>query len=101
VKPEEEKSHRLNYRTYFWVWLGLILLTGTTVSVAGMPLGRWPVFIALAIAGTKSGLVMNYFMHLKSERLLIFKIIIPLVLAVFLVFISLTFSDIAFRGGVK
>jgi cytochrome c oxidase subunit 4 len=101
VKSEEEKSRMINYRTYFWVWLGLIILTGTTVSVAGMPLGHWPVFIALAIAGTKSGLVLNYFMHLKSERMLIFKIIIPLVMAVFLVFIILTFADVAFRGGAK
>ena len=66
-----------------------------------MNLGRWNVLIALGIAGTKAGLVLNYFMHLKSERLLIFKVIIPLVLAVFLVFIVLTFSDVAFRGGVK
>ena len=101
MKLEEEKPPGLNYRTYVWVWLGLIILTGTTVSVAGMPLGRWPVFIALAIAGTKSGLILNYFMHLKSERLLIFKVIIPLVMVVFLVFIILTFADVAFRGGVK
>jgi hypothetical protein len=40
-------------------------------------------------------------MHLTSERMLIFKIIIPLVIAVFLVFILLTFSDVVFRGGVK
>ena len=91
----------MKYRTYIRVWIGLIILTGTTVSVAGMPLGRWPVFIALAIAGTKSGLILNYFMHLKSERLLIFKVIIPLVMVVFLVFIILTFADVAFRGGVK
>jgi len=91
----------MKYRTYIRVWIGLIILTGTTVSVAGMELGRWPVFIALAIAGTKSGLILNYFMHLKSERLLIFKVIIPLVMAVFLVFIILTFADVAFRGGVK
>ena len=63
--------------------------------------GRLAILSALLIAGTKSGLVLNYFMHLKSERLLIFKVIIPLVMAVFLVFIILTFSDVAFRGGVK
>ncbi len=101
VKSGEEKSRRMNDRTYFRVWLVLIILTATTVSVAGMPLGRWPIFIALAIAGAKSGLVMNYFMHLRSERLLIFKVIIPLVMAVFLVFIILTFADVAFRGGVR
>ena len=89
------------YRTYILVWVGLVILTGTTLSVAGMNLGGWTVFIALAIAGTKSGLVLNYFMHLRSEKLLIFRVIIPLVMAVFLVFILLTFADLAFRGGVR
>ncbi len=30
-----------------------------------------------------------------------FRILIPLVLAVFLAFVILTFADVAFRGGVK
>ena len=86
----------------FVLLTGLILLTGLTYTVAVLfhPPG-WTVPIALAIAGTKSGLVMYHFMHLKSEKLLIFKIIIPLVIVVFVVFILLTFSDIAFRGGIK
>ncbi len=101
MKSGREISDRTNYRTYVWVWLGLILLTGITASVAGVNLDQWNVLIALTIAGTKSGLVMNYFMHLRSEKLTIFKIIIPLVIAVFLVFIILTFADEAFRGGVR
>ncbi len=100
MKPEEA-FHGTSYRTYILVWLGLVILTGTTVSLAGMGLGRLAILSALLIAGTKSGLVLTYFMHLKSERLLIFKVIIPLVMAVFLVFIVLTFSDVAFRGGAK
>ena len=96
-----KKPHRTEYQTYTFVWMGLVILTGVTFSVAGMDLGGWTVLIALAIAGTKSGLVLNYFMHLRSERLLIFKVIIPLVIAVFLVFILLTFSDLAFRGVVR
>jgi hypothetical protein len=40
-------------------------------------------------------------MHLRSEKLSIFRVIIPLVMAVFLVFILLTFADLAFRGGMK
>ena len=100
MKPEEA-FHATSYRTYILVWLGLVILTGTTVSLAGMGLGRLAILSALLIAGTKSALVLAYFMHLKSERLLIFKVIIPLVMAVFLVFIMLTFSDVAFRGGTK
>jgi cytochrome c oxidase subunit 4 len=100
MKPEEE-IRKAKYKTYALVWMILVILTGMTLSVAGMDLGGWTVLIALAIAGTKSGLILNYFMHLRSERLLIFRVIIPLAMAVFLVFILLTFSDLAFRGGVK
>jgi cytochrome c oxidase subunit 4 len=101
VKSEEGEPHVMNYGTYIRVWIGLIILTGITVSIAGMEIGRWAIVLPLFIAGTKSGLILNYFMHLKSERLLIFKVIIPLVMVVFLVFIILTFADVAFRGGVK
>jgi cytochrome c oxidase subunit 4 len=100
MNPEEE-IRKTRYTTYALVWMTLIILTGITLSAAGMELGGWTVLIALTIAGTKSGLVLNYFMRLRSERLLIFKVMIPLVLALFLVFILLTFSDLAFRGGVK
>ena len=97
----EKKPHGTEYRIYTLVWMGLVVLTGLTFSVAGMELGGWTVLIALAIAGTKSGLVLNYFMHLRSERLLIFRVMIPLVIAVFLVFVLLTFADLAFRGGAR
>jgi cytochrome c oxidase subunit 4 len=100
MRPEEE-IRKTRYKAYVLVWITLVILTGITLSAAGMELGGWTVLIALAIAGTKSGLVLNYFMHLKSERLLIFRVIIPLVMVLFLVFILLTFSDLAFRGGVK
>ncbi len=100
MKPEEPLVTA--YRTYIFVWVGLVILTGLTYTVAvGLQAEGWAVLVALAIAGTKSGLVLNYFMHLKSERLTIFKVIIPLVMAVFLVFVLLTFSDLAFRGGAK
>jgi cytochrome c oxidase subunit IV len=97
----EEGVRETGYKTYVLVWLVLVILTGTTLSLAGLEMGGWTALIALAIAGTKSGLVLNYFMHLRSERLVVFRVIIPLVMAVFLVFILLTFSDLAFRGGVK
>ena len=97
----EEEIRKVPYKTYAFVWMILVILTGVTFSIAGMDLGGWTVLIALAIAGTKSGLVLNYFMHLRSERLFIFRVIIPLVMAVFLVFVLLTFADLAFRGGAK
>jgi cytochrome c oxidase subunit IV len=93
----EGTPHGTRYRTYVRVWLGLLILTGATVSLAGMNLGRLAILSALLIAGAKSGLVLLYFMRLKSERLALFKVAVPLALGVFLVFIILTFSDVAFR----
>lgn len=87
----------MKYRTYVWVWVGLFILTGMTVSMAGMNLGRLSILIVLAIAVIKSGLVLSYFMHLKYETGLLFKLMIPIVLAVLTIFIGLTFTDIAFR----
>ena len=84
-------------RTYIWVWLGLVILTGITVSMAGMSLGRSSIVIVLAIAAIKSGLVLSYFMHLKYEKGLLFKLMIPIVLAILTIFIGLTFTDVAFR----
>lgn len=98
----EGELQMVKYRTYVFVWMGLVTLTILTYTVAvGIHPGGWAILVALAIAGTKSSLVLNYFMHLRSERLLIFKVIIPLVMAVFLVFILLTFSDVVFRGVVE
>ena len=87
----------MKYRTYVWVWIGLMILTGMTVSMAGMNIGRLSIVIVLAIAAMKSGLVLSYFMHLKYETGLLFKLMIPIVLAALTIFIGLTFTDIAFR----
>jgi cytochrome c oxidase subunit 4 len=87
----------MKYKTYVWVWLGLVILTGITVSMAGMNLGLLSILIVLVIAAIKSGLVLSYFMHLKYETGLLFKLMIPIVLAALTVFIGLTFIDIAFR----
>ncbi len=93
----EEKIHLVKYRTYVLVWLGLVVLTGIAVSLAGMNLRHLSVFIPLLIAALKSGLVLGYFMHLKFERGLLFKLMIPIVLTILTIFIGLTFSDVAFR----
>jgi len=93
----EREFQGMKYRVYVLVWLALLILTGITVSASGLRLGGWTILLALLIAGVKSALVLGYFMHLKFERGTFFRIVIPLVLAVLLVFIGLTFSDVAFR----
>jgi cytochrome c oxidase subunit 4 len=98
VKQGEEKFHPVRPQTYVLVWVGLLILTGITVSLAGMNLGRFSISVALVVAAVKSGLVLNYFMHLKYEKgLRIFKLMIPSIFAILVLFIGLTFFDVAFR----
>jgi cytochrome c oxidase subunit 4 len=94
----EEKIHPIKPKTYVMVWVVLFILTGVTVSLAGMDFGRLSVVVALIIAGVKSALVLNFFMHLKYEKgLLLFKWMIPGILAILVLFIGITFFDVAFR----
>ena len=97
-RTAQEEFHPVNPKTYIWVWVGLILFTGMTVSMAGRSLGRWNVLVVLLIATIKSGLVLNYFMHLKYEKhLLLFRVMIPGILTLIGLFIGLTFFDVALR----
>lgn len=85
-------------RTYTLVWLSLVILTGVAVSTAGMDWGRWSLGITLFIAFVKSGLILNYFMHLKDEKQIKWiRWLIPGILAILVLFMGLTFLDIAFR----
>jgi cytochrome c oxidase subunit 4 len=49
------------------VFAALIFLTFVTVWVAGIDLGEWNLFGALAIATVKAALVALYFMHLRYD----------------------------------
>lgn len=83
---------------YIRVWFILIALTGMAVSTAGMDLGRWGLVLALFIALIKSGLILNYFMHLREQKKIkLIRWMIPGVLAVLVLFIGITFLDIALR----
>jgi cytochrome c oxidase subunit 4 len=55
---------------YFLVFVGLLVLTGTTVGVASAKLGHWHTAAALAIAVSKAALIVLFFMHgLESSKL--------------------------------
>ena len=89
-------THVVSYARYILIWIGLVMLTGLTVALSGMDLGRWIILTALTIASVKSTLVFAVFMHLKFEdRMLRFFVLIAGV--TFLIFITMTFFDYAFR----
>ena len=92
----EHKEHSHGYGLYVLVWLGLIALTSITVTVAGVDFGQYALPIAMLIAAIKSGLVINYFMHIKFEEP-IFKVFLLLSGMTLLVIFVLTFFDVFYR----
>ncbi len=55
-------------RTYFFVYLALMLLLAATVGATFVPLGRFHLVISVGIAIAKAVLVMLFFMHLRHTR---------------------------------
>ncbi|MBI3788739.1 MAG: cytochrome C oxidase subunit IV family protein [Ignavibacteriales bacterium] len=71
---EDIKKH---VRTYVTVFVSLMVLTMITVAVSYLHLSIGPaITVALIIATIKGSLVASYFMHLISERKLIYFVLI-------------------------
>ena len=64
----KNEHHVTGYGTYILVWVALIGLTSITVTVAGIDFGMVALAIAMLIAAVKSTLVINIFMHIKSDE---------------------------------
>jgi len=56
-------------RVYATVLVALLLLTGLTVTAAGIDFGSYNTVIALIIATMKASLVALFFMHLRHDKL--------------------------------
>lgn len=89
-------DHGGGYGQYLLIWVGLLALTALTVSLAGVQLGRWVIITALTIASIKSVLVLQVFMHLRSEERM-FRVFVAVAVVTLLIFIVLTFFDYAFH----
>ena len=84
-------------RPYLLVFATLMLLTALTVWVAYQHFGPLNDVIALAIATTKAGLVVWYFMHLRHSTALP-KVALAASLAFFLLLVVFLFADVWSRG---
>lgn len=98
-KDGHQHHHILSYQAIATVGAILFVLTGLTVWVAGIDLGRVNFLMALLIATIKGSLVALIFMNLRYDRRengAIFSTAF-LFLAIF---ITLTSTDLFFRGNV-
>ena len=94
---EHKTAEHAGYGKYILVWLGLLILTGLTVVVAGINFGALTVATALTIASVKSYLVLTIFMHLKSEQVA-FKVFVGVALFFIIISFVLLFADYSFIG---
>ena len=87
----------MTYARYIYIWLALLVLTAITVTTAGLNVGRIAIIVVLVIAATKSTLVLLYFMHLRWEKRLILKLLVPIAIITLTIFIGLTYTDVLNR----
>ncbi len=55
-------------RTYFFVYLALMLLLAATFGATFLPLGPFHLAVSVVIAIAKAVLVLLFFMHLRHTR---------------------------------
>ncbi len=84
-------------RAYTYVYVTLLILTGVTVAVSVWPLARYAaVALALGIASLKAGLIAWHFMHMKSERPLVWTVMLIGVAALVILVVGI-FPDMAWK----
>jgi cytochrome c oxidase subunit 4 len=94
---EHSEQHIVPKWIYFAVFLALIVLTWVTTLVSRIDMGRWNIFVALAIAIVKASLVVLFFMHVYySTRLT--KMIVASGLFWLILLLFITMADLWTRG---
>ncbi len=104
MEHEETRSqaHEMGYKTYFYVWIALMVLLAVTIYVAVAGLPGLSVPVNLLIASIKAFLVLLFFMHLKSEgiflKLTLFLTILALTLIILLTYADTWYRDLPARS---
>ena len=94
---EHDQHHVVPLKIYCGIFAILLVLTGVTVAVAYVDLGRMNTVAALAIACFKALIVVLYFMHVKYSTRLIKLTVIAGLYWMGIIF-ALTLSDYLTRA---
>lgn len=93
-------DHKITPRkTYFFVYLALLILLVATIGVAFIDLGFFNPLLAASIAFVKALLVILYFMHVRESDQLT-KVFAAAGFFWLAILIGLTFSDYLTRTGI-
>jgi len=94
---EHPHDHAMGYGKYTIIWVALLALTALTVAVAGIDLGEYTLFVALLVATIKAMIVINVFMHIKFDDIVIKGFVIACGLIFAIIFIFLGFDVFSVR----
>ena len=98
METASAESVRKHVRVYVTVFVALMALTLITVTISTLHLQpAAAIIVALCIAALKASLVAAYFMHLITEKKLIYAAL-TLTVVLFLVLMLLPVSHFADRG---
>jgi cytochrome c oxidase subunit 4 len=91
------EPHVVPKRVYFLVFFTLIVMTWVTAYISTVDLGKWNIFVALAIAIFKASIVVLFFMHVRySSRMT--KMIVCCGIFWLLLLLFITMTDIWTRS---
>ena len=93
---ENEKTHIIPYKVYFFILAALITFTFMSIGIIHLNLGAYSVLGAMIFATIKSFLVLTYFMHLKFDTLFL-RLAVLSVFLLLLVVVFITFLDYFYR----
>lgn len=84
-------------KTYFTVWIALLVGTGLTYWASLIDLGHLNSAVALIIATTKALLVALFFMHLKGANEKLLKLVVVSTLFFLILLLALSMFDYGTR----
>ena len=90
-------EHIIPSKTYYAIWIILLILTGVTAWVAFIDLGPLNTVVALVIATSKALIVTLFFMHVKYTSEKMTKVVIACALFWLLILLALSMADYATR----
>jgi cytochrome c oxidase subunit IV len=85
-------------KTYFSVWIALLVGTFLTYKAAYIELGRFNAAVALIIATIKALLVALFFMHLKGAGEKLLKLVVISTIFFLFILLVLSMADYGTRG---
>lgn len=96
LEPRSDETSLSTTATYVAVWAALLFFLGLTIVVAKARVAPFGAGANLLIATVKAGLVLTFFMNLRSEGKFL-KIMLAVAFGALTLIIMLTFSDVLFR----